>query len=856
MNFETDKTLAELYDCNAYDFRGKKIEDLRFASTRMLNCFKKNNIFFIDELLNHTGQEIIKYKNWGKKCCEELDLSLNDYISSIIEEKNKKEELKQAIRTGIFSHLENDNNRYSYELIQKYIKAKELLGSELVNCVLDGEPYIKNIYEMLINLIAEVNKHNYYEDLLKKIPRARLEAPLYKLLKLYKRKKIEVQDRDCKLVDYLLNNFSLYSENNFGKYTFINWCYIDLDNELNNYVLNEFKERDFQIIQSRAQGMTLEKIGKKYNVSRERIRQIEKKVIEKLNSWMTRNSFFELLIIDLDSKFFISCKKINIYLKKCGDIFSYVYQHMDSTNYNKKLNGFILDNNKYDECNTVVDSLPERFTDKEFEQIIKTAEESLNDHDDFIKTIILTEYCKTENVYHKSRLTLADIYGEVLKTYFIQGIHISDDKEINLFKKYVFDIYGIMLNQKNRAIGAVISRVGILCDKGIYKFDDGNFISEELVQRIYKYIIDTKAPALLTNTVFEKFKSELVNEGVNNRFFLQGILHKKYADTLYFRRDYISKDNLFVNLYTQINDYIEKFDNPVSKSQIIEAFPGVSEVTVNIAVSDESIINLFGSYIHAKKIDIAKSDIDYLHSILKKAFKTKNTIHCKNIFYYIEKDNPVVLSNNYMFQPFCCYSVLEYLFKDEFTFDRPYIARLGVEVERSSDVIAKYVLESDVLEISDLLAKAREMNYFIQNSLEFIDTCNDTHLMLDKDHIAKITYIGISECDAEEIEMKIDHENIRGTVAMSELKCLQNLPKINTPWSEWLIYSIINKWSKKYEVAASSNQLRFAVPLIARAGEMDTSIDVDNNDKLYFIDDLDNIEALIEDIEIEDIEGI
>ena len=207
MNFETDKTLAELYDCNAYDFRGKKIEDLRFASTRMLNCFKKNNIFFIDELLNHTGQEIIKYKNWGKKCCEELDLSLNDYISSIIEEKNKKEELKQAIRTGIFSHLENDNNRYSYELIQKYIKAKELLGSELVNCVLDGEPYIKNIYEMLINLIAEVNKHNYYEDLLKKIPRARLEAPLYKLLKLYKRKKIEEKMFFCVLGQYCIFEF-------------------------------------------------------------------------------------------------------------------------------------------------------------------------------------------------------------------------------------------------------------------------------------------------------------------------------------------------------------------------------------------------------------------------------------------------------------------------------------------------------------------------------------------------------------------------------------------------------------------------------------------------------------------------
>jgi sulfatase maturation enzyme AslB (radical SAM superfamily) len=42
------------------------------------------------------------------------------------------------------------------------------------------------------------------------------------------------------------------------------------------------------------------------------------------------------------------------------------------------------------------------------------------------------------------------------------------------------------------------------------------------------------------------------------------------------------------------------------------------------------------------------------------------------------------------------------------------------------------------------------------------------------------------------------------------------LPKINIEWNEWVIYSIINKWSTKYLVITSNNQLRAAEPLIIK----------------------------------------
>ena len=45
------------------------------------------------------------------------------------------------------------------------------------------------------------------------------------------------------------------------------------------------------------------------------------------------------------------------------------------------------------------------------------------------------------------------------------------------------------------------------------------------------------------------------------------------------------------------------------------------------------------------------------------------------------------------------------------------------------------------------------------------------------------------------------------------------LPKINIQWSDWLVYSVINKWSNKYKVMVSSSQFRYSVPIIYRLEE-------------------------------------
>jgi DNA-directed RNA polymerase subunit alpha len=53
------------------DYSKRSIEELEL-SVRPLNCLKRHGVFFIDQLINMTEDEMLKVKNLGKKSLEEV----------------------------------------------------------------------------------------------------------------------------------------------------------------------------------------------------------------------------------------------------------------------------------------------------------------------------------------------------------------------------------------------------------------------------------------------------------------------------------------------------------------------------------------------------------------------------------------------------------------------------------------------------------------------------------------------------------------------------------------------------------------------------------------------------------------
>ena len=225
--------------------------------------------------------------------------------------------------------------------------------------------------------------------------------------------------------------------------------------------------------------------------------------------------------------------------------------------------------------------------------------------------------------------------------------------------------------------------------------------------------------------------------------------------------------------------------------------------------------------------------------------------HYKDIYEAIVFDHSELLTRNFINQQFSAFSLLEFLFKDKFQFSRPYISNKGIEIGRVRERLYSYIYSNDEILISDIKDFANKLYYIIYSLIELINNCNDEFLLVNDKKLKRISLIGVNEEIALEVENIIE-SYVSETIPISEILVWDKLPRINEPWTEWLIYSVINKWGKKLEVAMSTNKFKKAIPLISPLGKMETSgfkdLKKDDSSELIKIDDLDNIDELLEDI--------
>ena len=63
------------------------------------------------------------------------------------------------------------------------------------------------------------------------------------------------------------------------------------------------------------------------------------------------------------------------------------------------------------------------------------------------------------------------------------------------------------------------------------------------------------------------------------------------------------------------------------------------------------------------------------------------------------------------------------------------------------------VQASDIMEIADISSYARENYHQINSILDFLDSCNETHFLINDSEIASVDIIGITEENVDDIEV-------------------------------------------------------------------------------------------------------
>lgn len=867
------KKFYEKYNINPENFEDVSVEDALF-SFRVFSRLKRAQITTIGDLLKCTYEDLARIGGFGTGCFKELYTYFESIASKDATRKVKERcrsmllvsfrENRDLIVRGDFSFACDDANR---EIIEKYIIAREMLGEDLANlCLYDTEKVV--VIRQELNRFAKLTEKIY--KCLNVIPCYRRNQKVKNYIYAYTgnegmRNKLfeRINSEDETLEEYIRNNSDVINDNSSPVFQFIKASSYDLFELGKEFFDNIAKnERAFEIVKRRSEGMTLEQVGHEYSVTRERVRQVEKKVSNRFVVWIKTRSIIDKINAELDGKKILLPSDLDVFFDDYGVVFGYLLkineEEFSNLIYEKQIDVFVIGNENYiARIQEYVDELPDTFNESQLDDYFEEGEITYGYPREITEKIIQYDYGKTGDVYHRARLTFAKIYADILQKYYPCGIWVYSDEVINDFRSHIKEEYGdIRLPENNRAILARIVSSSVLCDRGTYCSKKEKYISDELAQKIHDYIRNSDIPVFLTNTLFSIFEDELVKEGVTNKYYLQGILKELYEGEFVFRRDYVSKDAKLTSVYSEIVSFIEKACYPVTKRQINEAFPGVTEIVISISVSDPDVINLFGVYVHASKLKLEVEDKNYIRDVVDVLLDKSGCLHCKDIYEYINRDNSNLLTCNGIYQAFGLFSVLEYLYRDELEFSRPYIGKKGQEITRTFDQLHEMVEESDVIQLAEVISVAKENHFQINSILEFANSCNKTHLLLNDKELAAIDYIGLSQELVKEVEQYI-YKSITGTVYVSDLQCIKLFPRINVPWTEWLIYSAIKKWGNLLDVAVTSTTFRQAKAVLARRGELDISqiSEVGYAADIYEPDNMEDIDELISEILFDEIEG-
>lgn len=873
-----DPTLGEKYAMAPDEYMEVDIQSLQLSS-RTSNVLMRNGIVTLALLLQKTENELRRTRNFGKTHMDEIAAKLLELRTEATRCDNTAlksftAEQCDLLAAGDISFLAGvELSDAENDFIARCIEAQEALGEELACTCLANPAKIAPIMDMISDFGRRTQWQEELRALVEEIPTHRVNNQAIAYINTFTRHEEErtallnmypFAEAPLKAIVYC-NTLDSYSV--FLAKRFLNWCKYDLHVEIEHLFSVLYpNERNQKVVQLRAQKQTLDQIGRRFKLTRERIRQLEKKMQRSFNARQGRIKIISKINADKNNATIVTTADVAAYCPDCQQELLFLLRGCESSNYtyDKDLDVFIVgDDGIHERAMAFVESLPDIISVKDISGFYQDAKDEYDLPQEMVDKAISESYKLTGEVYHRTALSLANIYIEVIRENYPDGIDAYDPATIAAFRKLIYEKYGaVKLPKNDRALSARIAGICILCGRGRYRIKKDQYIPKKLAQRICDYIEDSDLDIFMTNTLFAVFEKELRKYGVDNKYYLQGILHELYGERFTFTRDYISKDPAITSIYSSVINFIRDAKYPVNKEQILQRFPGLPEVTINIATSDPDILNFFGEYYHAESIVITSDEKNYLDSVTKRVIADGGIHHASEIYDIVNAEKPVIFTRNYVMFPFSGYSILEWLFRDKYQFSRPFVAQKGVDISRPTERLHDFVYSKECVTVSEISAFIKETRLYVQSILVFIDECNDRFLLTDMETLQLIESTGIDVTLAESIERGILAE-ISGTVPIRNLQYWGSLPTIKVPWTEWLIYSVLKKWGKNIEVAPSYGQFRMAIPLVAPKGKMDTVPYADaykadlqqKNDTAVRIHDLDRIDDILADILTEDILG-
>lgn len=319
------------------------------------------------------------------------------------------------------------------------------------------------------------------------------------------------------------------------------------------------------------------------------------------------------------------------------------------------------------------------------------------------------------------------------------------------------------------------------------------------------------------------------------------------------------------NIAYEILAYLSKHLYPVSIEQIHHGVSGATRQLINIVRKRPEIIDYKDKLFLGTNLQISAEEKAILKEAINEAFINGKVHVCQEIYWQLQKTQEKLLAKIQVFNSFSLFSIIQYLFPNDFVYVRPRIALPGNTITKPLESITQYICGRYKTSIKELEEYIEDADYDLNVSLTLINKLPDI-IMLDRNTLAPKSRLNITEEQLQKITGLIIEElngtpESNETMAIRDLTCIIKFPALNMPLNEWILYSIVTKWNwkdKEGEQAlftfATSPYLSRNVPIISTYETIDSETrkiiaqaHEGKETNTMSVDDLSNLDKLIED---------
>lgn len=782
------------------------------------------------------GKENIKNNGILKFCDQHFKSKEKNYILNISEEELKNYEITKEFEKDIDELISLDQNSL-YEVLEKEITSKEISFTEkLKKCIIyyygDSKLTLEKRTELLYKYFYNIK--NYY-----KIYRI-IDSKLENIPELFNSIEITELDFSEQHQSFLIFN-NVFTIKNLKYITIVTLISIfcnDIQHfidEIGKYAINKEKiisnlseifkslikpEWDV-VLQKRYdintnQKRTLADIGKELSLSRERVRQIERKAIQKLlynKEEINRLIYCFYKDINKENKEFITIEEFYKYINN-ESLTKYLIILLCSEELEMRIN---------EDTGIIYNS--EEIT---FEEIIKEAEEQLEniiiktdveEYDVIQNNIIKNNYrLYQDKVLVKKELNISYIYLNEIRENYIDGYDIGSEDDYNRLIGIIKEKYGDVEVSSMHSIQAMIDRNDFIqIDRGRYKAREyAAILPEKLVDEIINFIIKNQ-PVIAYSLIFERFKKQLEKLDINNRFYLKGCIDEKLPEEFNTSRDFINTDSDGnYTTYDVMREIFKSFDGSFTIEDVKDKMPGLKGYNYeNYArLEEENGLIQIGtkSYIYIEKLGITEQTKQELKEYIDGLFikLDSNILTSKKIYASLNIMNKNLfnkLNITARFGDFELFSIIQHLYKNEYFYSRPIISKEEEFTTTSYMLIKEYAKRLNIFSYSDIKKYIYKMNLGgLSSYLNFMDDLSDEYIQVNKDSMIRKDELSLTNEQLQKIDNFMELLLKNKEIKTDDFDGYFMLPRLTRGWNKYLLVGIIKTYFReKYDIQSTSN---------------------------------------------------